>query len=72
LRSVKFQSERYKGALAKQIANFKSKITEQDIALAEQMLENRFTHDRVNAADKAASPENDNRDWQALQSQLAY
>ena len=62
---------RYKRALSKQIANFKTKLSEQDIALAEQVLENRLTHDRVNAAHKAASPENDNPDWQALASQLA-
>jgi hypothetical protein len=62
---------RYKRALSEQIANFKTKITEQDITLAEEILYNRLTHDRVNAAYKAARPENDNPDWQVLASQLA-
>jgi hypothetical protein len=38
---------RYKLALSKQIADFKSKISDEDIALAEEMLENRLTRDRV-------------------------
>jgi hypothetical protein len=62
---------RYKRALSKQIADFKTKLSDDDIALAKQMLENRLTQDRVNAAYKAACPENNNPDWQALASQLA-
>jgi hypothetical protein len=41
---------RYKHALSKEIANFKTELSGDDIALAEQMLENRLTRDRVNAA----------------------
>jgi AmiR/NasT family two-component response regulator len=41
---------RYKRALSKQIAYLKTKLSEQDVALAEQILENRLTRDRVNAA----------------------
>jgi hypothetical protein len=46
-------------ALSKQIANLKTKITEQDIALAQETLHNRLTRDRVNATYKAARHEND-------------
>jgi hypothetical protein len=62
---------RYKHALAEQIANLKTKITDDDIALAEETLYNRLTFDRVNAAYKARRPKNDNPYWQALSSQLA-
>jgi hypothetical protein len=62
---------RYKRALSKQIANLKMKLSDEDITLVEETLHNRLTHDRVNAAYKAARPENDNPDWQALASQLA-
>jgi hypothetical protein len=61
----------YKHTLSKHIANLKTKITEQDIALAQDIIYNRLTHDRVNADNKAARPKNDNPEWQAVDSQLA-
>jgi hypothetical protein len=59
---------RYKRELSKQIANFKSKITDEYIALAEDILCNRLTHDRVNAVYKSSRPENENPDWQVVAS----
>jgi hypothetical protein len=44
---------RYKRALSKQIANLKTKPTEQDIALAEDILYNRLTRYRANTTHKA-------------------
>jgi len=47
---------RYKHALSKQIANFKSKLSDENIALAGETVYNRLTRDRANAANKAAPP----------------
>jgi hypothetical protein len=60
---------RYKAALAKQIKEIKEKQTQQDIILEEEILQQRLTHDRVIAANKAQKL--DNPEWQAVASQLA-